>query len=332
VTPRRTSWLIAAVALWGLLAACGPAKQTKAPAVEKKYEAGAATLTLRVSAERITVADSVLVTLDVDAPEDAKIRFPAPGEKLGEFTVAGAEQSDPELTGENRVRLRQQYELEPFLAGDYEVPPLEVQVGDQTIRTDPVKVEVASVLPAKEAKPEIKEIAPPVSLPGFSPWVCAAIGVLLAGAGFYLWWRRRKRPEPAGQMPLPHEVALRALRELMAEDLIAKGQAKLFYLRVSAILRHYIEGRFGLHAPESTTEEFLNDLRRSPHFNDARKELLRRFLHHCDMVKFAKYQPTREEIDDTVNTCAQFIAETRPAESATVSGGERTAAPAEGGA
>ena len=97
----------------------------------------------------------------------------------------------------------------------------------------------------------------------------------------------------------------------MAEDLIAKGQAKLFYLRVSAILRHYIENRFGLRAPERTTEEFLSDLQTNHILLPRQKDLLKRFLEHCDMVKFAEYQPNREEVDDTLNTCAQFIAETR---------------------
>lgn len=100
----------------------------------------------------------------------------------------------------------------------------------------------------------------------------------------------------------------------MAEDLIGKGQAKLFYLRVSAILRHYIEDRFGLRAPERTTEEFLNDLRDAQSLLPRQKELLKRFLEHCDMVKFAEHQPSREEVDDTLNTCAQFIAETKQQE------------------
>ena len=48
----------------------------------------------------------------------------------------------------------------------------------------------------------------------------------------------------------------------MEEGLIDKGEQKLFYLKISAILRHYVEDRFGMHAPENTTEEFLRDLQK----------------------------------------------------------------------
>ena len=43
-----------------------------------------------------------------------------------------------------------------------------------------------------------------------------------------------------------------------------KGRIKEFYERISNILRHYIEHRFDLHAPERTTEEFLYELNQLP--------------------------------------------------------------------
>ena len=56
------------------------------------------------------------------------------------------------------------------------------------------------------------------------------------------------------------------------------------------MLRHYIEDRFGLRAPEQTTEEFLAELRQKHVFGERQKDLLRAFLEHCDLVKFAELQ------------------------------------------
>jgi LPXTG-motif cell wall-anchored protein len=311
----------------GLLALAGcraPEAEPEKFAIEKRYEAEPVEVTLKVNRDQVTVADTVEVTLEAVAPEGESLRFPDLSGKLGDFTVLGSSESAPLLVGENRVVRRRVYELEPFLPGDYTVPELSVGFGEGgSIETESVTVVVASVLPEGAENPDIKDITPPVSLPGLDPWIYAAIAALLAGLGFLFWWKRRRKEEFVATAPQPHEIALRALRELMAEDLIAQGKAKLFYLRVSGILRHYIEGRFGLHAPESTTEEFLHDLSADQSFNDRQKELLREFLMHCDMVKFAEYEPAGSEIDETINTCAQFIAETRPAEA--VSG-----APSEG--
>ena len=272
-------------------------------------------LTVKVNRDQITAAGSVELTLEAVAPEDLNVGLPELSGKLGKFTVLGSSESAPLLVGGNRLLRRRVYELEPFLPGEYEIPALTVEFGeDSRIETEPVEVTVTSVLPEGAENPDIKDIRPPVPYPGLNPWIYVLIAAVAAGAGFLFWWKRRRKREFLPAAPQPHEIALSALRELMAEDLIAKGEAKLFYLRVSGILRHYIEGRFGLHAPESTTEEFLRDLGRDHTFNGRQKELLRQFLEHCDMVKFAEYEPAGKEIDETINACAQFIAETKPAE------------------
>jgi hypothetical protein len=89
--------------------------------------------------------------------------------------------------------------------------------------------------------------------------------------------------------------------------LIEAGALKLFYTRLSAILRCYLEDRFGLHAPEQTTEEFLVAARSSSFFLPEQQEQLKQFLVHCDLVKFAELQPTNQEIQQTFDICKEFI-------------------------
>ena len=77
-------------------------------------------------------------------------------------------------------------------------------------------------------------------------------------------------------------------------------------------MRVYIELRFGLMAPERTTEEFLEEVRRSRSLETRHKALLDDFLSSCDLVKFARYSPTTTEIEDAFNAARDFIQETAP--------------------
>ena len=61
-------------------------------------------------------------------------------------------------------------------------------------------------------------------------------------------------------------------------DLIAKGLVREYYYRITNILRHYIEDRFGLLAPERTTEEFLTEMAHTNQLDAAHKILIREFL------------------------------------------------------
>ena len=76
-------------------------------------------------------------------------------------------------------------------------------------------------------------------------------------------------------------------------------------------MRQYIENRFGLHAPERTTEEFLDELRSSDALEEKFRPLLEEFLTHCDLVKFAEFQPTTADIQKMFDTTKQFIEATR---------------------
>ena len=108
-----------------------------------------------------------------------------------------------------------------------------------------------------------------------------------------------------------HEIAYERLRKLVEQDLFEAGLIKQFHEEISDILRHYIEHRFELRAPERTTEEFLSELQVSNVLGESDKGDLGEFLVHCDLVKFAKHSPSSEQIQETFNLVKSFIEKTK---------------------
>jgi hypothetical protein len=81
---------------------------------------------------------------------------------------------------------------------------------------------------------------------------------------------------------------------------------------LSDIVRQYIERRFGLMAPEQTTEEFLRDAGRNRALEDRHREMLASFLRAADMVKFALHMPTRGDADAAMAAANVFVDQTTP--------------------
>ncbi len=109
----------------------------------------------------------------------------------------------------------------------------------------------------------------------------------------------------------PWVLALDELDALKRKNLPSLGKIKEFYSFLSDIVRHYIEERFSIRAPEMTTPEFLRHLKNSQVLDDKQREALEIFLYSCDMVKFAKYGPTLNEADYSYELARKFIEETR---------------------
>ena len=82
-------------------------------------------------------------------------------------------------------------------------------------------------------------------------------------------------------------------------------------VELSDIVRRYLENRFNLRAPEMTTEEFLNGVKDNKALSYEHKSLLREFLLHCDLVKFAKYEPPEKEADLSFKSAKELIDQTK---------------------
>lgn len=306
------------------LVACGVSgDRNEAPAYEIDRTVTRGPVDLRVAASRDTISIAERLELLVEARADSGwvVELPAFGDKLQDFGIVDYATDPPRLGTDGRVVSRRTYELEPFLSGRYTIPPMTVafrEEGDtivHRVESDTLRVEVTSVLSADSTALELREIAGPAEVPADRRWLIAIPAALAAIAvGALLWRRRRGRAAAAGRMVPAHERAFARLERLLAEGLVEQGRYAEFAAAISDILRLYIEERFGLRAPERTTEEFLAEAAGGLAVREEQKRILGEFLTWVDLVKFAALEPSQQDVQRTFDTCRDFIEATKERE------------------
>ncbi len=312
-----------------LLAACAGCKErseSKAEKtgfeIDKQYERGPLSVHVRVDKSKLTIAETLLLELEAVIEPGYEVRMPKVDKVLENFGIVDWNNLGNRLDEKNNVASTYRYRLEPFLSGKYEVPAFtfefydvnNVQDKKYELSSEPIEVEVTSLLGEQREELVIEDIEGVVEMPQEASlwWVwLLIIFCIAAGTGGWILLRRKRVAKLIRIFKPAHEIAYERLKALVKENLVEAGKIKEFYERISSILRHYIEHRFDLRAPERTTEEFLAELRYTDVLTSSDKESLEEFLTHCDLVKFAKHRPTTEQIQRTFDLVKDFIEKTK---------------------
>lgn len=274
---------------------------------------------VRVDSQHITIGDWLRATLEVRRTANMKLFPPALPDSLGGFEIVRRE--EPESREANGSVLEKfPFILTSFDTGMQIIPPLSLRfmapgdTGMQTVETSPVVINVYGV--AIDTTLDIKDIKPPLSVPvtfaELLPYIAGAI--ILAGAGWIVWYivRKRKRGEriiPEAPPRPAHEVALEALQSLESEKLWQRGKVKDYHSQLTDIIRIYIERRFRVMAMEMTSDEIIDGFNGQTISADL-KEQLKEMLYHADLVKFAKYQPVAQEHETSLAHAYNFVRST----------------------
>jgi uncharacterized protein YneF (UPF0154 family) len=293
--------------------------------IDKEYTRGPLTAHVRVDKAKINIAQTILLELEAAIEPDYELKMPTVEKVLENFGIVDWDNLGDKLDQNNNVVKRYRYRLEPFLSGTYPIPDFTFEFYDVNnpedkkyeLTTEPIDIEVASLLGEQKAELKIADIEGVVEMPAkASYWWIWALCIVAIAAGVVTWFiLRRKRTKEIIRIFKPaHEIAYNRLLALVGQKLVEAGKIKEFYEQISDILRHYIEHRFNLHAPERTTEEFLAELPATNVLSETDQDRLAEFLRHCDMVKFAKYSPTTEQIQKTFDLVKDFIETTKSEE------------------
>jgi len=293
--------------------------------IDKPYERGLLSVHVRLDKSKLTIAETVLLELQAAIEPGYEVRMPKVDKVLESFGIVDWNNQGDRLDENNNVVRTYRYRLEPFLSGKYEIPAFTFEFSDANsvepkkyeLVTEPIEIEVTSLLGEQRAELVIEDIEDVVEMPQQASlwWLWVLLGLCaIAAPAAWLVVRSRRAAELIRIFKPAHEIAYARLRALVKEDLLGKGKIKEFYERISSILRHYIEHRFNLRAPERTTEEFLAELQYADVLSPPDKESLEEFLTHCDLVKFARHSPTNEQIQRTFDLVKEFILKTKSAE------------------
>jgi len=290
--------------------------------IDKNYQRGPLTVHVRTDKTKMTIAETFLLEFEAAIEPGFEVEMPKVDHVLENFGIVDWDNFGDKLDENNNVVSRYRYRLEPFLSGTFPIPVFTFQFTDVNspeekiyeLTTEPIDIEVTSLLGEQRAELVIADIEDVVQMPEKSSywplWALVAVGIITAVI-LWLYFRRKGAIELIRIFKPAHEIAYERLRVLVKEDLVKKGKIKEFYEQISDILRHYIEHRFNLRAPERTTEEFLIELATADVLDAADKADLGEFLKHCDLVKFAKHNPTTEQIQKTFDLVKDFIEKTK---------------------
>lgn len=297
-------------------------------------ESGPVQATITIEPEAPRIGDPIELVLEVSADEGVELLMPEFGEALDRFTVIDFAPSE-RIDADGRTVARQRYTLQLSRSGSQSVPPLLVEFVDRRpgrspapegadayeLLTERLEFEVQSVLSSDdslELKPALAALGPQeVPGPPLWPWLLAGAVVLLAAspllARAWLSRRAQARRQSAYQVARSELDALLYGPRPPSDDEIA---VDAFYVTLSGIVRRYLEGRFGLHSPEQTTDEFLDSLASSPDLRRGHQDLLHEFLRGADLVKFAHELPDASGINISVGLAQRFLEETGEARDA----------------
>ena len=314
-----------------VLLVCAGCKKTgqdskNRPAFEigKLYQKGPLAVHIRVDKSKITIAQTLLLELETAIGSGYDVNMPKIETDLKDFGVIDRQNLGNRLDANNNPVSTYRYRLEPFLSGRFSIPAITFEFHDVNtpagktyqLTTEPIDIEVTSLLGEQRGKLVIADIEDVVDMPArmIVWWLLPIVAIVISAGGLWLYFRKEKAKLAVRVLKSAHEIAFARLDDLIQKDLIKAGKIKEFYEAINNILRHYIEDRFELRAPERTTEEFLAEIRNTSVLSGNDRGALAEFLTHCDLVKFAKFNPTPEQIQRTIDLAKSFIEQTKSEE------------------
>ncbi|MGD9613097.1 MAG: hypothetical protein AB7V22_09380 [Kiritimatiellia bacterium] len=274
-----------------------------------------------MSTNRIRIGDPVEVTLTAVHRDGTTVGFPNPAS--GKDVVVRDAKTETKAFTNGLLRTVQKIRLTSLTVTNHVVGEnakilLSTPQGTLTNAYPFLSLEVLTSLAhgEQDIRPAKGGLAQWPAPPSRWLWVALAILAVLAAAFFAL---RKFLTTPRTILHLappipPHRIALDALADLRAKGWIEALQIEPFYVALSGIVRRYLEARFGLRAPERTTEEFIRDALTSRKLSDAHRDLVAGFLEQSDLVKFARHAPGPADMRNALDSAERLVRETMPAE------------------
>lgn len=272
---------------------------------------------LKPSTTSALLGEPVTISGTIRHSEDRDLVLSLAASATEAFTISSAAQEPGEVRGGKRVQ-RFKLEILPLAVGKVPIATsweLKSQAGPKLFASPPIFLDVNE--PPLDPLLRLRDIKGPRPARSLLwPWLAAA--ALAAGAYALLRRLRRKGSAEVREARVldarpPDVIALSELALLESSGLWAQARHKEFYIRLTDILRRYLESRYGIPATRLTTVELARHLRHAE-IDRGVSSSLKEVFDRADLVKFAKIVPPPGWGSQDLEASRALVRETTPAE------------------
>jgi hypothetical protein len=213
-----------------------------------------------------------------------------------------------------------EYKITTYFLGEFEIPSIEIAYIDKNnnrgaLKTEPLIIKVVPVERKPNDKDDIREIKKQIYLRDLTILYIILIILFLVGLFLlfkkYLFLKKEKITEIKEEKKLPEDIdALNKIEQLLYKNYLKDGKIKEFYFELSEIFREYLSRRYNIITLERTSSEILFDLNKIIYDRDIFKNITE-FFNDTDLVKFAKYIPSKNEIENIIKLTKEIIERTK---------------------
>ena len=258
----------------------------------------------------VLIGEPIVLTLTVSVPTNASVTLPDETADWEGFEVQAILDTTTELTPDSQI-VRRQYQVVLWRVGDFSTPPFTVsyqlsgESGSRVLVVQPTFFLVSSVLRPGDLIP--RPYLPPISLFFVPLWwipvgIVTALVALIVSYSTSQWFGNRflvRRPRNRTSA----QIAKRRLNRIATDN---RSDVRETYMRVTLVLREYIERRFNIPATQMATEELLDEMRQQ-RVQPAILQQLTAMLEAADDARFDQLEPQRNEIKILVGQAVRWI-------------------------
>jgi len=275
------------------------------------------TVNARLDSTVLWIGNQAKLTFEVSQQPNQKVTLPIFSDSIiGGLDLVEPVKIDTTKSVDGHVLVSQHYVVTAFNDSLLYIPPFPFVLNGDTVWSKSLSLKVVQPFEIDTASTSIADIKP-VLEPKFY-WlglfkiillILIVLGILVIVFILYRKYYKKKPIFEKNNEPIlpPYIVALKHLDKIKQEKPWQQGRSKEYHTELTDVIREYIERIFNIKSMEMTSDEILQHLYILRKQDKAAYFGLKQMLQLADLVKFAKWNPTPDEHELSLQNAYLFV-------------------------
>lgn len=280
------------------------------------------TVDAKIDTSLIVIGAQTTLTFELTQKKNQKVLFPQFNDTItGALEIVESPKADTTASDADNILIRKRYVVTSFNDSLLYIPPYPFVQGEDTVWTRSLSLKVVQPFQIDTTSNQIADIKqvmdPPINWKAILRIALMVILVLIVLIVVYFLVRKYifKKPifeSEAPEVILPsYVVALNQLEKIRGEKAWLNNRAKEYHTELTDVLRTYIEKTFDVPCMEMTSEEIISNMNHLRFENKKAYTSLTQILKLADLVKFAKWEASSAEHEQSLANAIEFVNETK---------------------